>query len=342
MDKMNKAVTILTGFLGSGKTTFLNQMIRRNPNTRYAIIENEFGEEGIDGELILRPEDGVVELNNGCLCCTLNDNLYDILNDLFDRRNEFDEIIIEATGVADPAGLAEPFLSHPLIKEHFPLKGTICLIDTEIVEDQIEETKEALSQITFSDVLILNKTDLVTKDYVLEVQSKMQALNPLAKIYVADEKGFPDFDLSKEKSTKEEGMLIEKLDQDTNHGLDLRPSHHHHDHEHTDEIKSIALKFDQAFDAEMLYHQLFVYLAFQSKGLYRLKGLIHIANDDQQYLLQSVGKRVSLNENRPWKVDEKRESVIVFIGKNLQEKGLKKLLSKCLAKSIANEKVDVS
>ena len=107
--------------------TYLNYLLQSKPDTRFAIIENEFGEQSIDSELIIRAEDGIVELNNGCLCCTLNDNLYDILNTLFERRDEYDEIIIEATGIADPRGLAEPFIVHPAIKKQFPLRGIICL-----------------------------------------------------------------------------------------------------------------------------------------------------------------------------------------------------------------------
>ena len=140
-NEVNIPVTILSGFLGAGKTTFLNYLLQENKGIRYAIIENEFGEQGIDNELVLRPDETIVELNSGCLCCTLNDNLYDILNELHERRSEFDEIIIEATGVADPAGLAQPFIVHPLIKKHFPLRGIICLIDSEQVEDHLKETK---------------------------------------------------------------------------------------------------------------------------------------------------------------------------------------------------------
>ena len=117
--EFNIPVTILTGFLGAGKTTYLNHLLKSNAGIRYAVIENEFGQEGIDNELIIRPDDTIVELNNGCLCCTLNDNLYDIINELYERRDEIDEIIIEATGVADPTGLAEPFIAHPMIKKHF-------------------------------------------------------------------------------------------------------------------------------------------------------------------------------------------------------------------------------
>lgn len=332
MSKICKPVTILTGFLGAGKTTYLNHMIQSSPKKRYAIIENEYGEQGIDSELIFRPEDGIVELNNGCLCCTLNDNLYDILNDLFDRRDDFDEVIIEATGVADPAGLAEPFVSHPMIKEHFPLRGTICIIDSELVEDQMEETEEALNQITFSDVLILNKTDLVNNTYVGELKEKLQTINPLSKIFVSQHRQFPDFDLTIQKEQVEEQMLDKIVTTSTEKGLNLKAPHHHHHHEHTKDIVSFSFKFDQPFDYEMLYHQLFVYLSFQSKGLYRIKGLLWFEHYEHQTLIQSVGKRLSFDEKRKWKAKEKRESVIVFIGKNLKEKGLRILLNRCLAK----------
>ena len=118
---MKKKTTILTGFLGAGKTTYLNHLIRSNPNIRYAIIENEFGEESIDGDLIIRSSDNIVELNNGCLCCSLNENLYDLLSDLHSRKDDFDELIIEATGIADPANIAEPFIIHPAVKNTFKL-----------------------------------------------------------------------------------------------------------------------------------------------------------------------------------------------------------------------------
>tara|TARA_B100001109_G_scaffold255859_1_gene261747 strand:+ start:7013 stop:8047 length:1035 start_codon:yes stop_codon:yes gene_type:complete len=333
---MNKPVRIITGFLGAGKTTYLNHLIKANPNKRYAIIENEFGEKSIDSELIFRPEDGIVELNNGCLCCTLNDNLYDILNDLFDRREDFDEVIIEATGVADPAGLAEPFLTHPLIKEHFPLLGTICLIDTELIEEQIEETEEALKQLTFSDILLLNKADLVTSAYVEEVKKKMAAINPLASIYISHQEEFPNFDLSLQKEQIEDQLISEINKIVPMEGLNLKAPHHHHDHEHTPNVVSFCFTFSKPFDYDLLYHNLFVYLRFQSRNLFRMKGLLWLAEKEQQVVIQSVGKRMNFEEKRAWKEGETRESNIVFIGKDLKRKGIEQLLQKCLSKNASN------
>ena len=329
-------VTVLTGFLGAGKTTFLNHLLKKNEGTRYAVIENEFGQEGIDNELILRPTDTIVELNNGCLCCTLNDNLYDILNELFDRRDEFDEIVIEATGVADPAGLAQPFIAHPLIKKHFPLKAIICLVDAEIVEDQLHETEEALNQITFSDVLLINKTDLVSEKYVTVLKDKLRELNPLATIVEKQNNQFPKIEYDR---------ILEKLEKVNIHPvkegeLDAKSSslpfhkpygHHHHHHKHTEDINSQTFVFDVPFDFQSLYQQLFVYLAFQSKDLYRMKGLVWLESENQQFVFQSVGKRLDFKAQRPWNPSEEKRSVLVFIGKNLKREGLEKMLNRCFS-----------
>ena len=328
-----KPTTILTGFLGAGKTTYLNHLLDSRPNIKYAIIENEYGEQSIDSELIIRADDSIMELNNGCLCCTLNDNLYDILNTLFDRRDDYDEIIIEATGVANPAGLAEPFIIHPAIKKQFPLTSIICLVDAELIEDQLEETEEAISQITFSDVLLINKTDLVSENYLKGLKNKLQALNPLASIVFGNKNDFPPID------TKGNDVLIKEL-HDKDHAnkhqhsgennFPVNKPHHHHHHHHTEEVVSHTFVFDQPFQSQTLYYQLFAYLTFQSKGLYRMKGLIWLDDSDQQHIIQSVGKRFDISEKRGWEPNEKKQSTIVFIGKNIQREGLGKMLSRCL------------
>ncbi len=333
---MNKPVTILTGFLGSGKTTFLNHLLRENDTTRYAIIENEFGEQGIDNQLVMCPGETIVELNNGCLCCTLNDNLYDILNELFERRDEFDEIVIEATGVADPTGLAQPFIAHPLIKKHFPLTGIICLVDAEQIEDQLEETVEALNQITFSDILVINKTDLVTENYVSELEHRLENLNPLASIVKGNKNRYPRIEYHRDNKALDQifkkQVQVNKADMEAT-SFPVQKPHSHHHHHHTDDVNSLTFTFDKPFDYKVLHHNLLVFLTFQSKGLYRMKGLIWVKDEDQQFVLQSVGKRLDLQENRAWTPTEDKQSVIVFIGKQLQRKGLENLLKKCLISS---------
>ncbi|MEO0474222.1 MAG: GTP-binding protein [Bacteroidota bacterium] len=327
-----KPTTILTGFLGAGKTTYLNFLLTKKSRTRYAIIENEYGEQSIDSDLIIRAEDEIVELNNGCLCCTLNENLYEILNSLFDRRDEYDEIVIEATGVANPAGLAEPFVSHPAIKQHFPLTNIICLIDAELIEGQLAETEEAIGQITYSDVLLVNKTDLVREEHLTRLVARLQRLNPLAKIVLGNKTSFPDINVADDEALFNE--LYHKSDHAKAHHHDKKSfpvssPHSHFHHHHTDEVVSHTFTFDRPFVKQSLYHQLHAYLVFQSRGLYRMKGLVWIKDSNQQHLIQSVGKRLDTGEKRTWGPGEEKLSRIVFIGKDLARKGLERLLNRC-------------
>ncbi len=325
-------VTILTGFLGAGKTTFLNHLLKKNADKRYAIIENEFGEQGVDNDLIVTPDETIVELNNGCLCCTLNDNLYDILNELYERRDEFDEIIIEATGVADPTGLAEPFIAHPLVKKHFPITSIICIIDAELVEDHLEETEEARRQISFSDILFINKTDLVTSAYSQSLIDKLRALNPLGHIVLGNKNDFPEIDYKRNNDALEKMLLKHEYHhEDTvaeHFPIDKPGGHHHHDH--TD-LNSQSFVFDQPFDFQRLSLQLSVYFSFQSSGLYRMKGIVWLDQEDHRYVLQSVGKRYDFTKKDAWGLDQKKQSVLVFIGKNLQRTGLERILQNSLS-----------
>lgn len=179
---MAKDVTLLTGFWGAGKTTLLNALMAARPTTRFAMIENEFGKESIDGSLVLRPDVEVIELSDGCLCCSLNDGLLNVLEELDDRQDTFDELIIETTGIADPAGVAVPFLMLSIVQREFSLKRVICLVDAELIEDQLRDTKEAIQQISFSEVILINKTDRVSPAYLIILQKTLQGLNPFARI----------------------------------------------------------------------------------------------------------------------------------------------------------------
>ncbi len=336
MNPQQKPVTIITGFLGAGKTTYLNHLITKNSEIRYAIIENEFGEQGIDSELILRPDDSIVELNNGCLCCTLNDNLYDILNELFERRAEYDEIIIEATGIANPTGLAEPFIVHPMIKKQFPLKGIVCLVDSELIEDHIKETEESIEQIAFSDIILLNKSDLVSEDHLKRLKSEMHRINPLAKVLFGNKNDFPILDLTQQNNKlgqllTQNNKSIKTSEEELN--FPVKKPHSHHHHSHTKEINSITIIIDKPLNKAALNSHLFVYLRFQATNLYRLKGLVWIEGSEKQHLIQSVGKRIDFTEKRMWKTGENKQSVMVFIGKNLQRKGLEKLVNRCVVPS---------
>jgi G3E family GTPase len=335
---MKKPVTILTGFLGSGKTTFLNAILAEKKETKFAIIENEFGKEGIDGELVLKAEDDIVELNNGCLCCTLNDNLYDILNQLVDRKEKFDELIIETTGIADPAGVALPFISDS--NKVFQLKRVVCLVDAELIEEQLKETEEAIRQISFSDIIILNKTSSISPAYLQELTDLMLKLNPFAEIVTEKDKSFPiEAIFSMDRNSK----ALEKNKEthgkcSGNHAVEdtsviHSEKHDHHHHFAHGDITSLSFRFEKPFDFQIIHHKLMAFLLFQSNGVYRFKGVFYIADHPNKVILQSVGKSLSISGGKEWGENEEKVSRIVFIGRNLKPQGFEKLLNGCFAKT---------
>ncbi|MGB1217464.1 MAG: CobW family GTP-binding protein, partial [Saprospiraceae bacterium] len=244
------------------------------------------------------------------------------------RRDEYDEVIIEATGIADPRGLAEPFIIHPAIKKQFPLKGIICLVDAELIEDQIEETKEAIHQVTFSDVLLINKIDLVDKEYLSQLSKKLERMNPLAKIVSGHQGDFPSVEAIRHTDNLDHTCKSSHQNEKTNNFPVQKPNHHHH-HEHT-QVVSITINFKKPFNYQTLRHVLTVYLTLQAKDLYRMKGLLWLKDMEEQYLLQAVGKRHSIDIKRPWKATEQKESTIVFIGKDIKREGLERMLAQCL------------
>ena len=333
---MRKPVTIITGFLGAGKTTYLSHLLASRSETRFAVIVNEFGEMGIDSELINSEQNDIIELNNGSLCCTLSSNIYDILNQLSSRSYEFDEIIIEATGVANPIGLATPFISHPLIKVHFPLKSITCLVDSELIEDQLQNILETMDQIVFSDYIIINKTDLVESAYPQFLKQKLHHLNPSATIHLAGQCEFPEYDsyvdlkrLKKyisRNQTRPLPRIREKC-------FPVRRRIVHFEHEHTLGVETHTLYFDRPFDRELLYHHLYIFLKFQSEEMYRLKGVLRIEDTESPCIIQSVGKRLSIDDHCFNSNSSMQHSYIVFVGRNLDRDRLQYLMEKCLVES---------
>jgi G3E family GTPase len=315
-----KKVTILTGFLGAGKTTFLNQFLKYRQDKKMAIIENEFGEENIDNELIINVDDDLIAMNNGCLCCTLNDNLYELLGALLDRKEEFDELVIECTGIADPAEVAAPFMTHPAFKKEFALQQVICLVDAEQIKQQLHQTEEAIKQISFSSVVIINKTDLVTEEQLENLQADIQSISPFSSI-VRGNKTQYDF----------ETIMQLPLFQERENEVKTHLHEHHHHHKHG-EITTLSLRYDKAFEIGSLYHRLLQLLLFQSKDIFRIKGVIYTDEKDKKIILQSVGKRLTLEEGKTWQPDEPRISRIVVIGKNLIPEIFEKMLYHCLKK----------
>lgn len=346
-----KDVTLLTGFLGSGKTTLLNTLMAYRPDTRFALIENEYGQENIDGQLVVRPDVDITELSNGCLCCSLNNELLDVLEALCDRRDNFDELIIETTGIADPANVAVPFLMLPMVQREFTLKRVICLVDAELIEDQLRDTEEAIQQVSFSDCILINKTDRVSVAYIDRLTETLRGLNPFATVLIGNRDSYPVVELmaverSDTEAAKPASLTLTRKkagesplhDHKHNHThtektanrLGTLPHRHHH-HEHSD-ITSLSFRFEESFDLTSLYHRLMSLLLFQGQDIYRVKGIVYDASRNERWIVQSVSKTLTLTEGTPWAEGEDRITRIVFIGRLLKPAGFEKMLRHCLTK----------
>lgn len=319
---MRKPVTILTGFLGAGKTTLLNALIASKPRKYFAIIENEFGESGIDADLVQQGNDGIVEMNNGCLCCTLNTELVGIIAALIARKDEFEELIIESTGIADPSGIAAPFLSHPAVKREFSLRNVVCLVDAEQIEDRLEDTEEALKQIAFSNIIVINKTDLIHPDYAKRLKKQLAEINPLATVFDGNVDNFSFLPQLLEGKPFE---LRDDLPEEKPHDH----SHDHHHHAHGD-IKSFTLEFDRPFSLMNLQFILTQVIVLRSKGIFRIKGIVYTQDEDYPTLIQAVGNRVVLQPLKSKQGNESKTSRIIFIGKGIKQAPIKSLLDSCL------------
>lgn len=319
-------VTILTGFLGAGKTTLLNHLIQQNPEQRFAIIENEFGDIGIDNDLIINAEDSLFEMSNGCICCTLNDALIDTLAKLIRSEKPFDHLIIETTGMAEPDGVAAAFVTDPGVQEYFQLNAIICLVDVEQIEDMLTERPEAHKQITFADFIILNKKSNVHADYLPILQEKLVIINPFADFITTDYANVTTDLLHLNAYDNRE--VTRKITQVSDHG-------HHHHHRHTDDVVAHSFILDQPFDLLRFMHWAKVMLVVRGKSIYRIKGILYFQNEAQRIIFQSVRTQSGFQRGEPWRDDEPRQSRIVFICKGVKREMLEKSIRECLVKTNA-------
>lgn len=311
-------VTILTGFLGAGKTTLLNHLIEQHPATKFAIIENEFGDIPIDNELVVNADQGIFELSNGCICCTLNNELVEMLLKLLDSGKVFDHLLIETTGIAEPDAIAVAFTAEPALQTAFRLDGTICLVDAEHIEDMLHEREEARKQITFADFIVLNKKSTVQPDYLAELTQRLKHINPFAEMEATD------FGKVEADVLNLHAYDAEKLQQKI--ASVIEPGHHHH--HHTDDVVSQSFIFDKPFDFLKFMHWSRVLLMVQGGSIYRVKGILSFANEAQKMVFQSVRTNAAFQKGASRNDGESR---LVFIGKNLKREPLERALRSCLA-----------
>ena len=308
-------VYILSGFLGSGKTTLLNWILFQNPEKKFAVIENEFGAVGIDQDLILKVDDGIFELVNGCICCTLNDDLYNVLGKLVQMNSQMDGLIIETTGIADPASVAVPFLTDSLIRKKFQLFNVITLVDAENFKLNLEED-ESMRQLAFAQTIVINKMDLVSTENLNSIENEIKSINPFAKIITSKFAQFPIQSILEKPCFLPETVKTE-----------LAHKHHHSEHQG---ITSFSYEFDKPFDLLKLHQWLNMLLQIQYGRIFRIKGILSIYGMQNKHILQSVHKRFVIEKGELCDENDDRLSKIVVIGKELKKEVFEKSLKNCI------------
>ena len=332
---------MLTGYLGAGKTTLLNRILSEDHGHRYAVIVNEFGEIGIDHELITHSREELFEMNNGCICCTVRGDLIRALHQLLQQPGRFDAIVVETTGLADPGPVAQTFFVDPHLRLHTQLDSITTLVDARHITAQLRDSREAVEQVAFADQIVLNKTDLVDEATLLSVTGELRRINPLAPIHRALRSrvaldlvlGRGGFDL--QRITALEPEFLHPAQGEPAHGHDEHCAHLHAvtavDHRHDSGITSVALSSMQPMDAARVERWLTDLVAAQGSDILRAKGIFDVAGDPRRMVFQSVHRILEGDWQRVWKAGEQRQSRLVFIGRGLDAEALAAGFQKCAA-----------
>ena len=325
MSSKHVPVTILTGFLGAGKTTLLNRILKEPHGHRIAVIENEFGEEGIDNDLLLQErEEQIVEMNNGCICCTVRGDLIRILNDLRTRREsgalKFDRVMIETTGLADPGPVAQTFFLDDEIADYYLLDAVITVVDAKHGNQQLDEHKEAVEQVGFADRILLSKVDVTEDDVRERLQQRLVRINPRAPIKPVN---FGNADIADVLDIR--GFNLNAI-------LEINPDFLDSDeHEHDEAVQSFVFRSAKAFDPTKLEDFLGGLIQVYGPDMLRYKGVLFMKGSDRQTVFQGVHQMMGADMGRKWQPGEKPSSKMVFIGRNLPKDMFIKGLEQCLA-----------
>ena len=324
-DKNLIPVTILTGFLGAGKTTLLNRILTEQHGEKIAVIENEFGETGVDNEILVEDrEESIIEMNNGCLCCTVRGDLVRILGDLGKKRRQgklrFDRVVIETTGLANPGPVAQTFFMDEGIHDEYLLDAVITVVDAKHGQKQLDEHDEARAQVGFADRILLSKTDLVAEADVADLMDRLRDMNPRAQ---QKKVHFGETDIRE---------ILDIRGFNLSAALEIDPAfleegHHHHD----DDVKSFVWRDPRPLQMEKI--ETFLSLMVQNYGedLLRYKGILNIQGDPRRMIFQGVHMLMGGTPGKPWAPGEARESVMVFIGRRIPRRLFEEGLSYCVA-----------
>ncbi len=333
---MQTPVTVLTGFLGAGKTTLLNRILTEDHGKKFAVIVNEFGEIGIDNDLIVDADEEVFEMNNGCVCCTVRGDLIRILEGLMKRGTAFDGILVETTGLAKPAPVAQTFFVDDDVRAKTKLDAIVTLVDAKNILARRADTEAAAEQIAFADIILLNKIDLVNTDERAAVEQRLRTLNPFARIIPCERGQVPldavldrgAFDLDRVLSLDPDFLKEEDHHHHHHHGHD----HHHHNHalDHDEDITSLSLSSDAPMNGEKFMAWVNDLAADYGQNLLRWKGILNFAGEDKRFVFQAVHMIMDGDLQRPWQESEPRTSRLVFIGRNLDKAMLRSGFESCV------------
>ncbi|HUZ14373.1 MAG TPA: GTP-binding protein [Caulobacteraceae bacterium] len=330
-------VTVLTGYLGAGKTTLLNRILSEDHGKRYAVIVNEFGEIGIDNELVVGADEEVFEMNNGCVCCTVRGDLIRVVQGLMKRKGAFDGIIIETTGLADPGPVAQTFFVDEEVRAKARLDSVTTVVDARHIGLRLADSREAREQIAFADQIVLNKTDLASEAELRGVEARLRRLNPLAPIHRATRAGVPldailgrgGFDL--DRILELEPEFLAPAHGEPGHVHDETCPPDHHDHVHDDDIRGVSLRLDGPVNPQRITQWLNDLLARQGPDILRAKGILDVKGEDRRLVFQAVHMILEGDFQHPWRDGETRSSRMVFIGRNLDEALLNAGFRSCAA-----------
>lgn len=317
-------LTILTGYLGSGKTTLLNRLLTEETEKKSAVIVNEFGDIGIDHQLIHSTEEEIIEMNNGCICCTVRGDLVDILHKLFHAKQtgekQFDRIIIETTGLADPAPVIQTFILEETLRDLVYIDSVITVVDSRHIDTQLNTSEEAHEQIALADVVLLNKKDLVEKERLSLLKSLVLKMNPTADCY---ETSHTEVNLD---------QILGRQSFDLNKKLQIHPAmlnrHHHHEHS---SITTFTLREEAPMDLEKIEAWIDFLIKEKGEDLLRYKGILNIAAYDVRVVFQGIHMLFASKPDRRWKEEEIRATELVFIGRNLSAEMLRKGFQLCVS-----------
>ncbi len=312
-------VTILTGFLGSGKTTLLNRILSEEHGKKLAVIVNEIGQIGIDNQLIMNVEEEIMEMTNGCLCCTVREDLLVALKQLLDVKAEgkmdFDGLVIETTGLANPGPIIQTFFLDPVIQSAYKINGVVTVVDSYHIHKHFEKGLEAKEQIAFADMVLVNKLDLVGEEEEKELLTELQGINPTAKLIPTTN---CEVDIP---------VLLEIQTFKTRDTLEIYP---HKEHHHLEGVKSFVLREERPLDLQKLNEWMSAVVQELGEYLYRYKGILSIDGVDCRIVFQGVHTLFAASYDREWQEGEERVSEVVFIGKDINKEWFQEHFKECV------------